>query len=344
MGELEVDVAVRNYGDRAASGMQIQIELLDPVTGAVDGLPAHEMEAVEAGQEIQMTFRVEPGEVRSWTAETPNLYTLLITLTDAAGNTLEVIEERIGFREVEVSGGLLRVNGRPITIKGANRHEHDPYTGHVISRESMEEDIRLMKAANLNAVRTSHYPDDPLWYDLADQYGLYLVDEANIESHGMGYHPDTTLGNNPDWELAHVDRMRRMVERDKNHPSVIIWSMGNEAGNGVNFYAAYQWTKERDDSRPVQYERALQDWNTDIYVPMYARCRTGTRTSTCPCTPDSGTWKSMPSPIPSDPSSCVSTTTPWGTAAGTWRTTGSSWTPIRRSRGASSGTGWTRGS
>ena len=166
--------------------------------------------------------------------------------------------------------GLLRVNGVPITIKGVNRHEHDPFTGHVISEESMREDIRLIKAANMNAVRTSHYPNDPLWYDLADEYGLYIVDEANIESHGMGYQPDITLGNNPDWELAHVDRVRRMVERDKNHPSVIIWSMGNEAGNGVNFYAAYEWAKGRDDTRPVQYERALQDWNTDIYVPMYA--------------------------------------------------------------------------
>jgi beta-galactosidase len=134
----------------------------------------------------------------------------------------------------------------------------------------MREDLRLIKAANMNAVRTSHYPSDPRWYELADEFGLYIVDEANIESHGMGYQPDVTLGNNPAWEIAHVDRMRRMVERDKNHPSVIIWSMGNEAGNGVNFYAAYEWTKDRDDTRPVQYERALQDWNTDIYVPMYA--------------------------------------------------------------------------
>ncbi len=210
------------------------------------------------------------GDVRPWTAETPNLYDLYLTLTGEAGDTLEVLRQRIGFRTVEVRDGLLRVNGVPITIKGVNRHEHDPFTGHVMSEERMVEDIRLIKAANMNAVRTSHYPSDPRWYELADEYGLYIVGEANIESHGMGYHPDTTLGNNPDWELAHVDRMRRMVERDKNHPSVIIWSMGNEAGNGVNFYAAYEWTKGRDDTRPVQYERALQDWNTDIYVPMYA--------------------------------------------------------------------------
>ena len=211
------------------------------------------------GEEDTAGVAAEMGPVKTWTAETPDLYDLHLTLTDDAGDTLEVIRQRIGFRSVEVKDGLLQVNGVPITIKGVNRHEHDPFTGHVISEERMLEDIRLIKAANMNAVRTSHYPSDPRWYDLADEYGLFIVDEANIESHGMGYHPDTTLGNNPDWELAHVDRMRRMVERDKNHPSVIIWSMGNEAGNGVNFYAAYDWTKARDDTRPVQYERALKE-------------------------------------------------------------------------------------
>jgi beta-galactosidase len=272
-GRLGLDVVVRNYEDSDVSGLQMQIELLDPSGNSAMDPSIHEVEPLGSGQEAPLTLQAALGDVRPWTAETPNLYTLLLTLSDAEGNTLEVIQERIGFRTVEITGGLLRVNGVPITIKGANRHEHDPYTGHVISMESMLEDVRLMKAANLNAVRTSHYPNDPRWYDLADEYGLYIVDEANIESHGMGYNLDVTLGNNPDWELAHVDRMRRMVERDKNHPSVIIWSMGNEAGNGVNFYAAYEWTKERDDSRPVQYERALQDWDTDIYVPMYAGFR-----------------------------------------------------------------------
>jgi beta-galactosidase len=138
-----------------------------------------------------------------------------------------------------------------------------------MTRERMRQDLVLMKAANMNAVRTSHYPEDPYFYELADEYGLYVVDEANIESHGMGYAPDVTLGNNPQWEKAHLERIQRMVERDKNHPSVIVWSMGNEAGNGVNFEAGYRWIKARDHTRPVQYERALQEWNTDIYVPMY---------------------------------------------------------------------------
>ncbi|MGD8497207.1 MAG: glycoside hydrolase family 2 TIM barrel-domain containing protein, partial [Gemmatimonadales bacterium] len=169
----------------------------------------------------------------------------------------------------EIADGQVRVNGVPITIEGVDRHEHDPVTGHVVTAESMREDIRLMKAANINAVRTSHYPNDPRWYELADELGLYLVDEANIESHGVGYDPEVTLGNDPDWSLAHLTRTRRMVERDKNHPSVIFWSLGNEGGNGANFEATYSWIKQRDPSRPVQYERAGRAWNTDLYVPMY---------------------------------------------------------------------------
>jgi len=215
-------------------------------------------------------FRSEVAEPYQWSAEIPYLYTLVITLMNPQDETVEVVSSRVGFRRVEIEGGQLLVNGRPILIKGANRHEHDPVTGHVVSEESMLEDIRLMKAFNLNAVRTSHYPNDPRWYELADEYGLYVVDEANIESHGMGYNLATTLGNNPEWQAAHLDRTIRMVERDKNHPSIIIWSLGNEAGNGVNFYETYNWIKLRDSTRPVQYERALLDWNTDLYVPMYA--------------------------------------------------------------------------
>ncbi|MFK7810317.1 MAG: glycoside hydrolase family 2 TIM barrel-domain containing protein, partial [Saprospiraceae bacterium] len=162
-------------------------------------------------------------------------------------------------------------------IKGVNRHEHDPRTGHVISEEKMLEDIRLFKEFNINAVRTSHYPNDPRWYELCDEYGIYVCDEANIESHGMYYQLDKTLGNNPEWREAHLARMRGVVERDKNHPSIIMWSMGNEAGNGTNFYRGYEWIKERDPSRPIQYERALVgwgkkgrfEWNTDFLCPMY---------------------------------------------------------------------------
>ncbi len=204
-----------------------------------------------------------------WTAETPNLYTIVLALKDATGKTLEACSHKIGFRKVEIRGGQLLVNGQAVYLKGVDRHEHDPVTGHTVSRESMIRDIELMKRFNINAVRTSHYPDDVVWYQLCDQYGLYVIDEANIESHGMGYGAES-LAKDPAWLDAHMDRIQRMVERDKNHPSVIIWSMGNEAGNGANFKACYKWMKQRDPSRPVQYERAGRDDNTDIYCPMYA--------------------------------------------------------------------------
>ncbi len=190
---------------------------------------------------------------------------------------METITTKTGFRSVEIQRGLLLVNGVPITLKGTNMQEHNPETGHVMTEELMMKDILLMKQYNINAVRLSHYPQPERWYELCDEYGLYVVDEANIESHGL-YYGERSLAKNPVWEPAHVDRMVRMVERDKNHPSVIIWSMGNEAGNGVNFYAGYKAIKENDRTkRPVQYERteigsrfALEfDWNTDIIVPQY---------------------------------------------------------------------------
>jgi len=204
-----------------------------------------------------------------WSAEIPNLYHLVLTLKDAKGHIIESTGCRMGFRTSEVKNGQLLINGKPILVKGVNRHEHDPIAGHVISHEMMLKDIRLMKEANINTVRTCHYPDDPYWYELCDEYGLYVIDEANIESHGMGYDPDRTLGNNPVWMKAHLNRTERMVERDKNHPSIIIWSLGNEAGNGCNFVATYEWVKHRDKSRPVWYERAEHGYNTDIFCPMY---------------------------------------------------------------------------
>jgi beta-galactosidase len=192
-----------------------------------------------------------------------------MTLYDENNQLLESVSNRIGFRTSEIKDGLLLVNGKAVKLKGVNRHETDPVLGHVITREMMVKDIQLMKQNNINTIRTCHYPDDPYWYELCDEYGLYVIDEANIESHGMGYDPARTLGNNPTWLLAHLDRTRRMVERDKNHPSIIIWSLGNEAGDGTNFAATYQWIKKRDASRPVQYERAELRENTDIYCPMY---------------------------------------------------------------------------
>ena len=205
--------------------------------------------------------------ILQWTAEIPHLYTLMISLRKN-GKTIETVKHNIGFRTSEIKSGQLLVNGIPVLLKGVNRHEHDPVTGHVISRESMLQDIKLMKQNNINTVRTSHYPDDPYWYELCDKYGLYVIDEANIESHGMGYGA-RSLAKDTTWMEAHLDRIKRMVERDKNHPSVIIWSMGNEAGDGVNFSACYKWIHERDPSRPVHYERAGTGPNTDIYCPMY---------------------------------------------------------------------------
>ena len=217
----------------------------------------------------EFTFNKEINSPRLWSAETPELYHLVLTLTDAAGKVVMATGCRMGFRTSEVRNGQFLVNGKPILIKGVNRHETDPVTGHVMTRERMLEDIRMMKEANINTVRTCHYPDDPMWYELCDTYGMYVIDEANIESHGMGYHPDHTLGNNPLWLDAHLNRTERMVERDKNHPCVVIWSLGNEAGNGSNFVATYEWIKQRDSSRPVMYERAQQTYNTDIFCPMY---------------------------------------------------------------------------
>lgn len=225
-------------------------------------------------KEINFTGEIE--NVQPWSAEYPHLYGLKISIAGRDRNKI-YYQSKIGFRTVEISEKQLKVNGKPILFKGVNRHEHDAYTGHVISEESMIADIRLMKMNNINAVRTSHYPNDPRWYELCDLYGLYLVDEANIESHAMGslhndgYSLDITLGNNPDWKDAHMNRIQRLVERDKNHPSVIIWSLGNEAGSGQNFRAVTKWIKERDHTRPVQFEQAFREDYTDIVVPMYAR-------------------------------------------------------------------------
>ena len=207
-----------------------------------------------------------------WSAEEPNLYTLGVIVSDGKQVT-EALTQRVGFRKSEIKNGQLLVNGQPVLIKGVNRHEMNPDRGYYVTREDMIRDILIMKQLNMNAVRTCHYPNNPMWYDLCDQYGLYVVDEANIESHGMGY-KETTLAKEPMYELSHLQRDQRMILRDKNHPSVIIWSMGNEAGNGPNFTACYRWIKEYDPSRPIHYERGvdhkgINSTNTDIFCPMY---------------------------------------------------------------------------
>ena len=233
---------------------------------------------VESGISVPITFQSTIKNVKPWSAEHPNLYTLILELRNSKGKVLEATTRKIGFRSVEIKNGLLLVNGQRITLKGVNAQEADPETGHVMSEDMILKDIRLWKENNINAVRLSHYPRGRRFYELSDLYGIYVVDEANIESHGM-YYGDHSLAKKPDWEKAHVDRMVRMVERDKNHPSVIIWSMGNEAGNGTNFYAGYKAIKANDKTkRPVQYERPYKDydgslydmdWNTDIIVPQY---------------------------------------------------------------------------
>ena len=205
--------------------------------------------------------------VKPWSAEYPNLYTLVLELKDAQGKVTELTGCEVGFRTSEIKNGRFCINGVPVLVKGTNRHEHSQL-GRTVSKELMELDIKLMKEHNINLVRNSHYPTHPYWYQLCDRYGLYMIDEANIESHGMGYGP-ASLAKDSTWLTAHMDRTHRMYERSKNHSAIVIWSLGNEAGNGINFERTYDWLKSVDKTRPVQYERAEQNYNTDIYCRMY---------------------------------------------------------------------------
>ena len=206
--------------------------------------------------------------VKPWSAEHPHLYTLWITLDENKDNTIDDAAIYVGFRNIKIENGLLKVNGVPVTIRGVNRHEHDPKTGHVVSGERIRQDLLLMKANNINTIRTSHYPNTPDFYNLCDYYGLYVIDEANAESHAQGY-GEKSLAKREDFKEATIARTRNMYERDKNHPCIISWSLGNESGNGVCYEAAYDWLKSKDTTRPIQYERALYDRNTDIVTIMY---------------------------------------------------------------------------
>ena len=204
---------------------------------------------------------------KPWTAETPYLYTLEIAVKKGA-ETTEVVKQKVGFRNIEIKGGQLLVNGQPILIKGADRHELDPDGGYIVTVDRMIQDIKIMKQLNINAVRTCHYPDDPRWYDLCDEYGIYLTAESNLESHGMGYR-EHTLAKNPAFAKAHLERQEGNMMTYKNHPSIIVWSLGNEAGYGPNFEKAYDWVKAYDNTRPCQFEQARHDGKTDIFCPMY---------------------------------------------------------------------------
>lgn len=264
-GTFKLDVELVNFNPEAA-GLTIDAELLDDGNAVKNYSKTVDLSG--SSEVVTVAEDTLPG-VKTWSAETPTLYQLLLTLKNANGEVLEVIRQDVGFRQVEIKNAQLLVNGRPIYVKGVNIHEHNDVTGHVQDVETMLKDIKLMKTHNINTVRTSHYPEPEMWYKLCNIYGLYLIGEANIESHGMGYGPES-LAKQPEWGPAHMYRTQNMYERDKNQPSVIIWSLGNEAGNGINFEATYQYLKETDGTRPVQFEQAHGGNNTDINCPMYA--------------------------------------------------------------------------
>ncbi|HWI59198.1 MAG TPA: glycoside hydrolase family 2 TIM barrel-domain containing protein, partial [Bacillota bacterium] len=267
--QLKVTAHLINYGQQPADVI-LQADLIDPAGKTIlsPSLEKH----LATGEEVTVEGASPVAAPLKWSAETPHLYKLLLTLKDLSGKTLEVVPVNVGFRKVEIREGNLLVNGQRILIKGVNRHEIDPDRGQAITVEGMVQDILVMKQHNINTVRCCHYPNLPAWYDLCDRYGIYLIDEANVESHGMGYDAKS-LAKNPDWAAAHMNRTVRMVERDKNHPSVIIWSLGNEAGDGPNFEADSKWIHGRDPSRPVHYEQAGWKDHTDIICPMYPHPR-----------------------------------------------------------------------
>lgn len=251
-GILDVELSLKGNNS-------VSLELLDADNNVV------QVKEVKGSGTVKAEFNVE--NPNKWTAETPYLYTLRASLVNG-GNITEIVPLKVGFRRIEIKNAQVLVNGQPVLFKGANRHEMDPDGGYVVSRERMLQDIQIMKKFNINAVRTCHYPDDPYWYELCDKYGIYMVAEANIESHGMGY-GETTLAKVDFYKKAHMERNMRNVQRNFNHPSIIFWSLGNEAGYGSNFEAAYHWVKNEDNSRPVQYERAGYSGLTDIFCPMY---------------------------------------------------------------------------
>lgn len=264
-GLFSADIQIKSF-TQLAENQKLEIKLIDQQGNIIYS----EIKPISyKGTEANVHFEKKVKSPNHWTAETPDLYTIVISLKDNRGNIIESTSSRTGFRNVAIEDGILKVNGQPIRIKGVNIHEHHPVTGHHVDSATMVQDIQIMKMFNINAVRTSHYPQDPYWYKLCDQYGLYVLDEANLESHGMGYGKENPAYL-PEWFAAHHDRVERMLERDKNHPCVIIWSMGNECSNGTVFKDIYAWIKNRDD-RPVAFEQAGEGNNSDIVAPMYPR-------------------------------------------------------------------------
>ncbi|RYF25226.1 MAG: DUF4981 domain-containing protein [Flavobacteriales bacterium] len=265
-GLFSTSVKIQNYGN-AGTTQTVEVSILDKLGKKVFiqqkqiKLSSKTIDSLEFDGIVKAPLK--------WTAETPNLYTMLVTLKDEQKKVVEATSHRIGFRKIEIKDGQVLVNGKRVLFKGVNLHEFNTQTGQVVDSVVMLRNIQLFKELNINAVRTSHYPQQPLWYRLCDEYGIYLVDEANLESHGLGYGPNN-VSNFPEWKAAHMDRIVRLIERDKNHASVIFWSLGNEASNGKAFFDMYDWAKARDKSRPVQYEQAYQrDRNTDVICHMY---------------------------------------------------------------------------
>lgn len=261
-GDFNLEVIL----NQPKQGETLEVKVID------NGVTIYEdKNIVESASDTLFSTQKLFSDVKSWNAETPNLYQLVVNTFDANGKPLESFVHPFGFRSVEMTNGMQLINGKAVLFKGVNRHEHDQHTGRTLTIESMIKDIELMKQFNINAVRTSHYPNYNEWYSLCDEYGLYVVDEANIESHGMMYHEDKTLANYPDWELPFMERMSRMVLRDRNFTSIVTWSLGNESGYGKHFETIYDWTKAIDPTRPVQYEGGGINAKSDIYSPMYAR-------------------------------------------------------------------------
>ena len=279
--QVNITAKVRNLSDGEAA-CQVRATLVD-AKGRKTPLGQSMTAAVEPGREAEIKIGALVKNPLKWTSETPNLYVVVLELLDAQWKTTEVKACRFGFRKVELKDRQFLVNGVSVKLKGVNRHEHDPDRGQAIEIGSMIKDIELMKQNNINTVRTCHYPDHPLWYDLCDLYGIFIIDEANVESHGMGYGRET-LGAVASWELAHVDRNVRMVERDKNHPCVVIWSLGNEAGGGPNFEAAARAIRNLDTSRPIHYERmnSVADIDSVMYPSVEALIAQGRSNSPKP--------------------------------------------------------------
>ena len=269
-GVFTAKIDLKKYNSAKAAGVgKFTLRLLDP-----NGKEVYTGNQMLSGNSKTLEFKTTLKNVQKWSDETPNLYRYVMIWEGQKGEA-DVITGRTGFRTVEIKNAQLMVNGIPVMVNGVNIHEHDPLNGHVPNRELMVKDLALMKQNNINTIRMCHYPHDPYFYQLCDEYGFYVVDEANIETHGMGAEGQRDFDTSihpaylPEWATAHRDRIERMLETDKNHPSVIIWSMGNECGNGPVFHDAYKWIKNRDASRPVMFEQAMENEDTDIVAPMY---------------------------------------------------------------------------